>query len=311
MSIQKLSIVVPCYNEEGNIVELVSGLKAVLGQYNFPFEVILVDDGSKDGTFSVIEKQSKEQDNIKGYSLSRNFGHQIALFAGLEMAEGDVVITMDGDLQHPVHVIPELIKKYEEGYEIVNTIRAYDKSESAFKKLTSKWFYAFINKISDTHIEPQSSDFRLMGKEAVNAFLTLKEHNRFTRGLIRWIGFKQTAIEYKADKRFSGSSGYSLKKMISLAVDGVTSMSSKPLRLSLYLGFLLCIAGVIYAFFVLVNYIRGINVEGWTSILISILVIGGIQLLILSIMGEYVSKIFNEAKDRPLYLIKAKTPKDN
>lgn len=309
MNIKKLSIVVPCYNEEGNIVELVSSLKEVLARYSFDFEVILVDDGSKDNTFAVIEGIAKGSKNIRGYALSRNFGHQIALFAGLEMAEGDVVITMDGDLQHPVRVIPLLIEKYGEGYEIVNTIRAYDKSETAFKKLTSKWFYAFMNKISDTHIEPQSSDFRLMGKEAVDAFLNLKEHNRFTRGLIRWIGFEQTSVEYQADKRFSGSSGYSLKKMIALAVDGVTSMSSKPLRLSLYLGFLLCFAGVIYAIFVLVNFIRGINVEGWTSILISILVIGGIQLLILSIMGEYVSKIFNEAKDRPLYLIKAKTQK--
>lgn len=308
MSIEKLSIVVPCYNEEGNIVELINRLKSVLEQYTFNYEVILVDDGSQDTTFNIIEAQSRLDDKIKGYSLSRNFGHQIALFAGLEMAEGNVVITMDGDLQHPVRVIPDLIAKYEEGYEIVNTIRAYDKSETVFKKLTSRWFYAFINRISDTPIEPQSSDFRLMGKEAVDAFLTLKEHNRFTRGLVQWIGFKQTAVQYQADKRFSGSTGYSLKKMISLAVDGVTSMSSKPLRLSLYLGFILCFAGVIYAIFVLINYIRGINVEGWTSILISILVIGGIQLLILSIMGEYVSKIFNEAKDRPLYIVKAKTP---
>ena len=307
--IECISIVVPCYNEEGNIVALIDGLKEVLSPYGFDYELILVDDGSKDDTFKIIESEAKRSDRIKGFSLSRNFGHQVALFAGLEMAVGEVVITMDADLQHPVKVIPKLIEKYGEGYDIVNTVRAYDQSETIFKKLTSKWFYAFINSISDTHIEPQSSDFRLMGREAVDAFLTLKEHNRFTRGLVRWIGFKQTSVEYQADKRFSGSSGYSFKKMVALAVDGVTSMSSKPLRLSLYLGFLLCIAGVLYAIFVLVNYIRGINVEGWTSILISILVIGGIQLLILSIMGEYVSKIFNEAKDRPLYLIKAKTTK--
>ncbi len=307
--IECISIVVPCYNEEGNVVALIRSLTEVLNHYDFDYELILVDDGSKDATFKIIENEAKGSDRIKGFALSRNFGHQVALFAGLEMAVGELVITMDADLQHPVRVIPKLIEKYEEGYDIVNTVRAYDQSESVFKKLTSKWFYAFINSISDTHIEPQSSDFRLMGREAVDAFLTLKEHNRFTRGLVRWIGFKQTSVEYQADKRFSGSSGYSLKKMVALAVDGVTSMSSKPLRLSLYLGFLLCIAGVLYAIFVLVNYIRGINVEGWTSILISILVIGGIQLLILSIMGEYVSKIFNEAKDRPLYLIKAKTTK--
>ena len=307
--IECISIVVPCYNEEGNIPELVRGLTEVLGEYDFDHELILVDDGSKDGTFTTIENEANNSDRVKGLSLSRNFGHQVALFAGLEMAVGEVIITMDADLQHPVKVIPRLIEKYEEGYDIVNTVRAYDKSETMFKKTSSKWFYAFINSISDTHIEPQSSDFRLMSRVAVDAFLTLKEHNRFTRGLVRWIGFKQTSVQYQADKRFSGNSGYSFKKMVTLAVDGVTSMSSKPLRLSLYLGFLLCFAGVLYAIFVLVNFIRGINVEGWTSILISILVIGGIQLLILSIMGEYVSKIFNEAKDRPLYLVKDKTTK--
>ena len=307
MKIGLLSIVIPCYNEEGNLNKLINELTIVLKPYSFSYEIICVDDGSKDDTFKIIQEIAKENERVFGFSLSRNFGHQIALLAGLEESKGDVLITMDADLQHPPEVIPKLIEKHIEGFDIVNTIRAYDKSTSAFKKLTSKWFYSFINKISDIKIEPQSSDFRLMNREAVDAFLVLKEHNRFTRGLIKWIGFNQAAVEYQAHKRFSGASAYSIRKMISFAVDGVTSMSAKPLRLSLYFGLMLCLGGVIYSIIAISNYFKGVNVQGWTSILISILVIGGIQLLILSIIGEYVSKIFYEAKNRPLYLIKSRT----
>lgn len=307
MKIELLSIIVPCYNEEGNLDKLINELTIVLKPYSFSYEIICIDDGSSDNTFTILQKIAKENERVFGFSLSRNFGHQIALLAGLDESKGDVIITMDADLQHPPAIIPKLIEKHIEGFDIVNTIRVYDKSTTIFKKQSSKWFYSFINKISDIKIEPQSSDFRLMNRETVDAFLALKERNRFTRGLIKWIGYNQTAIEYQAQKRFSGTSAYSYKKMISLAVDGVTSMSAKPLRVSLYVGFILFLSGIVYSIIAISNYFKGVNVEGWTSILISILVIGGIQLLILSIVGEYVSKIFYESKDRPLYLIKSKT----
>ncbi len=311
MSISKLSIVVPCFNEESNIQELFKELIDVINVLTFSSEVIFVDDGSKDNTFSEIEKIALENKFVSGISLSRNFGHQIALLAGLEKSTGDVVITMDGDLQHPPNIIPELIKKYEDGYDIVNTRRIDPESISFFKKKSSKLFYTLINKLSDIKVEPFSADFRLMSRETVDAFLSIKEHDRFTRGLVSWIGFKQGVVKYKANSRFSGKSSYTFKKMIKLAINGITTMSSKPLRISLYLGLIFFITGIIYAAFILYNYFTGVNVEGWTSILITILVLGGIQLLILSIIGEYVSRIFNETKSRPLYLIKKKTGTNN
>ncbi|GAA4274243.1 glycosyltransferase family 2 protein [Aquimarina gracilis] len=307
MSISKLSIVVPCFNEESNIQELFKELKEVVTTFSFSYEVIFVDDGSKDHTYLEIEKIANTYDYVSGISLSRNFGHQIALLAGLERSTGDVVITMDGDLQHPPHVIPDLISKYEEGYDIVNTRRIDDESTSFFKKKTSSLFYAIINKLSDTKVEPFGADFRLMSRETVDAFLSIKEHDRFTRGLVSWIGFHQGTVAYKANPRFSGKSSYTLKKMIKLAVNGITSMSSRPLRISLYLGLIFFVTGIVYAIFILYNYFIGLNVAGWTSILITILILGGIQLLIMSIIGEYVSRIFNETKSRPLYLVKKKT----
>ena len=310
MAISKLSIVIPCYNEAGNLKRLISDILESIEENTFNLEIIVIDDGSKDNTYHILKELSKTNKAIQGYSLSRNFGHQIALFAGLEKATGDAILTMDADLQHPPEIIPLLIEKYNEGYDIVNTKRAYDPSTSRFKKLSSKWFYIFMNKISDVYIEPDSSDFRIMSRESLNALLKLREQDRFTRGLIQWIGFNQTIVPYTTNKRFAGTSSYTLAKMIKFAISGVTSMSSKPLRLSLYLGMIFVFIGLLYGCYVLYKYFLGVTFPGWTSILISVLLIGGIQLLILSIIGEYVAKIFNEAKSRPLYFIKAST-KDN
>ncbi|MBT8187544.1 MAG: glycosyltransferase family 2 protein [Croceitalea sp.] len=311
MDLNKLSIVVPCFNEEENIDALYSEMSNVLSTLKIPYEVIMVDDGSKDNTFHLIEKLAVINSNVQGICLSRNFGHQIALLAGLQASTGDAVVTMDGDLQHPPSVIPQLIEKYEEGYDIVNTRRIDDESTSLFKRKTSKWFYKLINKLSDVQVEPFGADFRLMSRETVDAFLTIKEQDRFTRGLISWIGFKQTVVPFQANARYAGSTSYTLTKMIRLAVNGITSMSSKPLRASLWLGLIFFVTGLVYAFFILLNYFKGINVQGWTSILITILILGGIQLLIMSIIGEYVAKIFNESKARPLYLVKKKTASKN
>ena len=309
MSVERLSIVVPCYNEENNVKFLYKELIKVIDNLEYDYEIILVDDGSQDNTYVEIEKLAIINPKVVGISFSRNFGHQIALLAGLEKSRGDAVVTMDGDLQHPPKVIPDLINKYLEGYDIVNTKRIDGDTTSLFKKMTSKWFYSLINRLSDIKVEPSSADFRLMSRETVNSFLKIKEHDRFTRGLISWIGFKQTIVDYTSSPRYSGKSSYTIKKMISLAVNGITSMSSRPLRLSLYLGLIFFVTGIVYSFFILINFFRGVNVEGWTSILITILILGGIQLFIMSIIGEYVARIFNETKARPLYIIKKSTHK--
>ncbi|QKX05573.1 glycosyltransferase family 2 protein [Aquimarina sp. TRL1] len=307
MRINTLSIVIPCFNEQDNIKFLFEELKKVLNDFDFVVEMIFVDDGSKDGTFGEIEKIADVDNRVTGISFSRNFGHQIALLAGMEKAKGDAVVTMDGDLQHPPEVIPEMIQQYNQGYDIVNTKRIDGVSTSLFKRKTSKWFYALINKLSDVRVEPNSADFRLMSRETVDAFLKIKEQDRFTRGLISWIGFKQTFVAYTSQPRYSGKTSYTLKKMLVLAVNGITSMSSKPLRISLYLGLLFFVTGIVYSIFILYNFFKGVNVEGWTSILITILILGGVQLFIMSIIGEYVSRIFNETKARPLYLVKKET----
>ena len=303
----KVTIVIPCHNEAQNVEVLATAILKMDLWKLYSVEVIFVDDGSKDATYEQITAVSLRDSRCKGIALSRNFGHQIALLAGLEQAKGDVIITMDGDMQHPPSMIPKLIEKFEEGYDIVNTKRIDANSTSFLKKKTSKYFYILINKLSDIRVEPFSADFRLMSRETVDAFLQIKEQDRFTRGLVSWIGFNQTIVSYKANPRLSGRSSYTLKKMMKLAISGITSMSSKPLRISLYLGLFFFLGGIVYALFILYTYFNGYNVQGWTSILITILILGGLQLLMLSIIGAYVSRIFNESKSRPLYLIKKRT----
>lgn len=299
-----MSIVIPLFNEEGNLKLLSSELLSVIGQINPSFELIFVDDGSKDRSLEILHELCQQDPRIKGISLSRNFGHQIALTAGLQHAKGELVVTMDADMQHPPELIPTLHAKYLEGFDIVNTIRVETADSSLFKKVTSKWFYKLINSMSDIRIEPASADFRLMNRKTVDAFLQLSEKDRFTRGLISWMGFRQAMVDYVAPSRFSGKSKYSLGKMIRFASDGVTSFSAKPLRISFYAGFIISMIGLIYALYAVIQHVRGNTTQGWTSILVSVLIIGGIQLISIGIIGEYLARVFNEAKKRPLYFVK-------
>jgi len=308
MNFEKLiSIVVPCFNEEKNIGQLYNELIPVMKDTCPHYEIIFVDDGSRDSTFNAIKGIAEKDKNVTGLSLSRNFGHQVAILAGLQHSKGDVVIMMDADLQHPPKVIPALISEYEQGYDIVNTKRLDSADIGLIKKVTSKGFYHFINFLSDVKIEPAAADFRLMTRKAVNAFLQLEEKDRFTRGLISWMGFRQSIVEYKASERFAGKSKYTFRKMLRFGMDGITSFSSKPLRISFYSGLCVFLAGLIYAIYAIVQNIIGTTVPGWTSILVTVLIIGGIQLLSIGIVGEYIARIFNEAKARPLYFIKDKT----
>lgn len=302
-----LSVVIPLFNEENSIRFIYKQLVAVLESLTDQYEVIFVDDGSKDDTFSIICSLNKENPKIRGISFSRNFGHQIALFAGLKHSNGEAVITMDGDGQHPPKLIKDLFEKYLDGYDIVNTRRKDEASISWFKKKTSKLYYLLINSISEVRIEPGSADFRLMNRRAVNAFIGIPESDRFTRGLVVWMGFLQTVIDYQALSRHSGSSKFSLSKMVRLGLNGITSFSSRPLRLSFYIGIFISFLGFSYAIFALVKFFLGQTVPGWTSILVSILIIGGAILISLGIIGEYIARIFNEVKKRPLYFIKDTT----
>ena len=302
-----ISVVIPVFNEENNIQILLNELKIVLAKLSISWEIIFVDDGSNDKSFEIIQNESLKNSNVKGISLSRNFGHQIALLAGIGFSAGDAVITMDADMQHPPDIIPELYKKYKEGFDIVNTKRIDSHKTGVFKKTTSRFFYSLINFLSDVKIESASADFRLMNRKSVNAFLKLPERERFTRGLISWMGFRQTIINYQCNPRYSGESRYTISKMMRFALDGITSFSSKPLRISFYLGLLTFLSGFIYALYAVINFLRGSTVPGWTSILVSVLILGGIQLLSLGIIGEYIARIFNESKSRPAYLIKETT----
>ncbi len=298
----KISIVIPAFNEEGNIAPLYRQISEVLqGQ---DFECIFVDDGSSDATFEEVKKLAANDRRVRGLSFSRNFGHQVALTAGLQAAKGEVIIMMDADGQHPPQLIPQLLDEYNKGFDIVNTRRLETEDAGAMKKLSSKWYYRIINMLSDVKIEAASSDFRLMSRKAVDAFLKFEEKDRFTRGLVSWMGFRQSIVEYKAPKRMSGKSKYTLGRMIRFAFVGITSFSSKPLKFSVYAGLFSLVFALIYSVYVLIMYARGDTITGWASMMLFILFLGGIQLLSLGIIGEYIAGIFNETKKRPLYFIR-------
>jgi glycosyltransferase involved in cell wall biosynthesis len=299
-----ISIVIPCYNEEGNIEILYDQINNVLA--GNIIEYIFVDDNSNDKTLSILEKLSKNNDNVKYLSFSRNFGHQSALRAGLEYSTGDCVISMDADLQHPPEILQSLIDKWKEGYDIVYTIRKDVENISRFKKVTASLFYKLINNLSDIEIKQGSADFRLLDKRIVNVLTNdITEYHLFYRGLISWIGYNQAAIEYIPNKRFSGDSKYSILKMMNFAIDGITSFSIKPLKLAILLGLILSLLSGLYGIYVIGMLIfNDETVKGWTSVMLSILFIGGINMILLGIIGEYIGKLYIQSKKRPYFLIK-------
>jgi len=304
MQSPKLSIILPVFNEAPNLVKMHQELLATLEKLDTTFEIIFVDDGSSDGSFEIVKQLNKENSRVGGISFSRNFGHQIAIMAGLEKANGEIVITMDADLQHPPDIIPKLIAKHYEGYDIVNTRRIDDESISLFKKITAKYFYKLINMLSDIQIEAAAADFRLMTRKAVDAFLNIPERDRFTRGLVSWMGFNQAIIPYQARKRFAGTTKYSFSKMLRFAMDGIISFSVRPLKLSFFVGTFAIIFSFLYAVYAIFKFFNGETEPGWASLLISVLFLGGMILMSLGVIGEYIARIFNEVKARPLYFIK-------
>lgn len=305
-----ISIVVPCFNEQEVFVETNRRLKAVMSQLpieQYQYEIIYVNDGSTDQTLSLIKQALTEDKHLKCLSFSRNFGHQIAITAGLDACKGDAAVVIDADLQDPPSVILEMISLWEKGYDVVFGKRKDRVGESSFKLLTAKYFYKLINRLSDVDIPRDTGDFRLMDRNALNQFLLMRESYRFVRGMVAWIGFNQTFVEYDRESRFAGQTKYPLKKMLRLASDAILSFSNTPLKIATFVGFITSIAafvGIIYSLYV--RLFTKSWVEGWTFLMIAILLIGGIILLVLGIIGEYVGRIYGEIKQRPLYIVKDK-----
>lgn len=300
------SIVVPLHNEQDNIALLYERLTSVMKTLKPEgYEFVLVDDGSRDATWERIEGLSRQDPSVKGVRLSRNFGQQSALTAGIDKASGEAVIMMDGDLQHPPELIPELIAQWRKGYDIVSTKRDNNESYGLFKKTLSKFFAMVFNRLSSVPVEEGVLDFRLMSRPAVEALKGLKERARFVRGLVGWIGFRSTCVSYTAPKRVAGETKYSLRRSLALGMTGVVSFSPKPLYLAGLLGLAVTAVAAVYIIYALwVKFFTEATVPGWTSILISVLFLGGIQLITIGILGAYLGMVYEEVKGRPVYLIR-------
>ncbi|MDR2902442.1 MAG: glycosyltransferase family 2 protein [Lactobacillales bacterium] len=300
----KVSVVVAVYNEEGNVPLLTKQLTAVLKAYP-DYEIIFVDDGSQDDTLAQIKKLHAQNKKVQYLALSKNCGQQYAIKAGLDAATGDCVISMDGDLQHPVSMIPKMITAWQTGNDIVYTVRADSRGETFFKRMTSKVFYKLFNFLSGLKLPAGTADFRLLDRKVVDVICALPEKKLFLRGIVFSLGFKQVALSYMPDKRHSGTSGYSFKKMLSLALAGVTSFSIKPLRLAIYMGVFVAMLGCAFTVYVLyMKLAGGAVISGWASMMSVSLILGGVQLFVMGIIGEYVGMIYTETKARPGYIVR-------
>ncbi len=302
---QLLSVIIPCYNEEDVILETIKRMKLFcLELHTLDVELIFVDDGSRDRTRELLKSYAIEDSRAKIISFSRNFGHQIAVTAGIDAAHGDLVVLIDADLQDPPEVIYEMIAKWREGFDVVYGTRMERPGESVFKLTTARGFYRLINKISNIPIPLDTGDFRLMSRSVVDTLRAMPEKDRFVRGMVSWVGFKQIALPYKRAERFAGKSKYPFRKMFNFAVDGILSFSTKPLRLSVMMGLTgasVALAGIFYA--LVMRIFTNIWIEGWTALMIAVLFMGGIQLISVGILGEYIGRIYNEIKNRPLYIV--------
>ena len=300
-----LSIVAPAYNEAENIDEFYSRILESTKDLNLDIEIIYVNDGSLDKTIDVIYKQKENNDHITAIDLSRNFGKEIALTAGLDYSSGDAVVVIDTDLQDPPELIPKLVENWNDGYDVVNAKRIKREGESSLKKITSYIYYRVLFRLSDISIPKEIVDFRLLDRKALDALLKLREKHRYMKGLFVWVGFKQKEIEYEREARFKGKTKLNLLSLFNLAFDGLTSFSIMPLRLASIIGFLSAVTGFLYGATIVIKTIFFHEpVAGFTSLVVLITFFGGIQLLSIGIIGEYIGRIFNETKNRPLYIVK-------
>jgi glycosyltransferase involved in cell wall biosynthesis len=310
----KLSVLVPCFNEELVITETNSRIVNVMIKHNINYEIIYINDGSIDNTFNILTDLSKNNKHIKVLNFSRNFGHQNAVSAGVHNCSGDLAVIIDADLQDPPEVIPEMIELLiKEKCNVVYAQRIKRKEKSIFKKVTASIFYKLINFLSDIKFPVDTGDFRLIDKKVIEAYKSFPERNKYIRGLISWMGFKQVPFKYVREERFAGETKYTFTKMMRLALTGIFGFSKKPLKLALNLGLICIFLGVFFTFWILyISFFESDKViQGWTSTIITIVFLGGIQLLTIGVLGEYIGSIFDETKNRPEYIIESKLNMDN
>lgn len=306
MAYPKYSIVIPVFNEEHSLPELKIRITELLSKLDGPGEVILVDDGSRDRSYELMMKIQSQDPRFKLIRLSRNFGHQIAVTAGMDYAAGDATIVMDADLQDPPSVVLEMAKKWQEGFEVVYAVRQAREGETFFKKISALLFYRVLRKMTDLDMPADVGDFRLVDRKALEAFKELRESNRYVRGMFSWIGFKQTGVLYKRHQRFAGETHYPFRKMLKLAKDAIVSFSYAPLRLTLNLGFFISGCSIVYGLVAIYLKVTGqFTVTGWPSLAALVSFLGGAQLVVIGILGEYIGRIHEEVKGRPLYFISA------
>lgn len=309
-----LTIVVPCYNEQEVLPETIKELGGVLERLikdervSPKSKILFVNDGSKDKTWELISKYTKEYEYITGIKFSRNYGHQNALLAGMSVAVkySDMIITIDADLQDDINAIPEMVEKYDEGYDVVYGVRNSRETDTFFKRRTALAFYGLMGKLG-VNLVPDSADYRLLSKRATESLLAFRERNLFLRGMVPLVGYDSAKVYYARKERFAGKSKYPLSKMLHFALDGITSFSIAPIHLILYLGMLTVIISIVCMIYTLVEKINGHIVTGWASLMLSIWFLGGVQLISISIIGEYVGKIFSEVKHRPRFVIEDET----
>ena len=302
-----ISIVTPVYNEEDNVVFFHEEITKVMKTTGMDYELIYVNDGSRDRTDELIRELAEKDPHVRAITFARNFGHQTAITCGMDFARGDAVITMDGDMQHPPELIPLLLEKWKDGYDIVQTIRTSTEDSGFIKKITSAGYYKVINSISKTPVTPGGSDFRLMNRKSLDVFLRFREHARFIRGIVGGLGFKQTTIKFEAPARHAGVSKFSMNKMLHFAMDGILTNSTTPLRAAFYAGAVSGVIGILLILHVLYSYLVGNTVPGWATMTILIAFFGSANLVGLGIIGEYIGRIYEETKDRPLYWISGDT----
>lgn len=305
MAEKKLQVLLPAHNEEGNILPIYEEITNLLQSYSYPYTILFVDDGSTDQTLPILKELSENDSRVKFIELSKNFGHQNALKAGLDQCEADILIMMDCDLQHPPNLIGKMIEAYEKGYEIVRTKRIGVQDQGYLKQKTSSLFYKFLNKFSEVQLEEGSADFRLISGKAISHLKEFDEFDLFYRGLIKWMGFRQVSIEYQPASRLSGETKYSYNKMLSFGLKGFTSFSVRPLYVAAFIGIFFAVISTLYIPYILYTLYEHKEVSGWASVIASVAFFGSLNLIVLGIIGIYISKIFLQIKNRPHYIIRS------
>jgi glycosyltransferase involved in cell wall biosynthesis len=310
-----VSVVCPVYNEEGGITQFydrtTSAMQAITPPVNY--ELVFVDDGSKDGSADILRTMAKDDERVNVIQFSRNFGHQLAITAGIDHARGDAVVVIDSDLQDPPEVIAGMVDKWRDGWDVVYGQRTERPGEGKFKLATARIFYRLINRLSDVELPLDAGDFRLIDRKVVDALKSIREENRYMRGLVSWVGFKQTALPYERDERFAGETHYPLRKMMHFAADGITSFSEKPLKIAISLGTLVTVAAFITAVIIILGKVLDPDSQlpGYASLMAVSLFLGGIQLLTIGILGQYIGRTYREAKNRPLYIVSDRISAEN